>query len=816
MRLDPTVNGNGGGGSGNGGADSATVDTLHRPSGARRLRHRSPRPTRPTATTRSRSTSALDGAVHARSTSGFAGAPQRRACPARRVARAHARPSTRRARRQRRPDRAGRRSAAGRQGRCSRSASAPRRRRPSATAEGSLGYAVRQDPRRATGRAGSATTTSLDKPRRRSCRASRTSAPSELERRVLPERQRHQGLRGQDVPGRDRRQPRVALGPGGLGRRPAEHLLRLLPRGLRARPVRGLDRASLPTATSPPPATRRCSSSTASSCPDGSMPRNSLVNGKTGARLVRHAARRDGLPDPDGRPARADRRNPVRRSHQAGREFRRSPTGPSFGVERWEEQSGYSPSTIAAEIAGLVAAAHLADVNGDATSARDLARRRRRLPALDQGLDGDDERAARRHPYFIRLSKTGDPNAAISYNVGNGGPTLDQRAVIDAGFLELTRLGVLPGERPRRRRSRCRSSTRRSESTTPSGPGWHRYNGDGYGDGASDGHPWAPSGQGTGHLWPALSAERGEQYARRPATRPAAARSARRDGRVRLRRRADPRAGLGAARPRASPFGTDPTVASIGFRNGGPAGSAAPLTWSAASFVRLAGDLAAGRYVDAARAHRTSRYVAHAQGATDADRHEPRPTSRPSPARRSTVTGTTAPGNTVYVAGDEHRHELRRRPRASTTAARDGTFSVAVPITRGTTVLNVVAVSPSGGTAHVSGRSSSTSCRARSLLDVTDPNGDDNGPGNYAYPTSANFQPARSTSSAFQVFDNGTRRHLPAPDARPDARPSAARSAPSSSTSTSTIRARAGVDLDRGLVPAAQLLDRRRRSPGAG
>ena len=48
------------------------------------------------------------------------------------------------------------------------------------------------------------------------------------------------------------------------------------------------------------------------------------------------------------------------------------------------------------------------------------------------------------HPYFIRLSKTGDPNAAISYNVGNGGPTLDQRAVIDAGFLELARLGELP------------------------------------------------------------------------------------------------------------------------------------------------------------------------------------------------------------------------------------------------------------------------------------------------------------------------------------------------------------------------------------
>ena len=51
-------------------------------------------------------------------------------------------------------------------------------------------------------------------------------------------------------------------------------------------------------------------------------------------------------------------------------------------------------------------------------------------------------------PYFIRLSKTGDPNAAISYNLGNGGPTLDQRDVIDPGFLELVRLGVLPATDP--------------------------------------------------------------------------------------------------------------------------------------------------------------------------------------------------------------------------------------------------------------------------------------------------------------------------------------------------------------------------------
>ena len=160
--------------------------------------------------------------------------------------------------------------------------------------------------------------------------------------------------------------------------------------------------------------------------------------------------------------------------------------------------------------------------------------------------------------YFIRLSKTGDPNAAISYNVGNGGPTLDQRAVIDAGFLELVRLGELPANDPDVLAS-LPVVDATIESDTRERPGWHRYNGDGYGDGATDGHPWAPCGQGTGHLWPVLSAERGEQDAR--------------DGRQATAR---PRCSLGMQRfasgvgliPEqdwelpdlaASPFGTDPT-----------------------------------------------------------------------------------------------------------------------------------------------------------------------------------------------------------------------------------------------------------------
>src|SRR4029434_1961244 len=113
-----------------------------------------------------------------------------------------------------------------------------------------------------------------------------------------------------------------------------------------------------------------------------------------------------------------------------------------------EEQGGFSPSTIAAEIAGLIAAADIATRNGDPAAARvwrgvadDFQRSVKGWTVTTNGPKSPD-------PYFIRLSKTGDPNAAITYNVGNGGPTRDQREVIAAGFLELPRLGMFSPSDP--------------------------------------------------------------------------------------------------------------------------------------------------------------------------------------------------------------------------------------------------------------------------------------------------------------------------------------------------------------------------------
>jgi glucoamylase len=76
--------------------------------------------------------------------------------------------------------------------------------------------------------------------------------------------------------------------------------------------------------------------------------------------------------------------------------------------------------------------------------------------------------------YFLRLSKNGDPDAATTYGLGNGGPTEDQRRVVDAGFLELTRLGVLAPDDPDVTAS-LPVVDKVIGHPTRTGPAWYRY-----------------------------------------------------------------------------------------------------------------------------------------------------------------------------------------------------------------------------------------------------------------------------------------------------------------------------------------------------
>ena len=185
--------------------------------------------------------------------------------------------------------------------------------------------------------------------------------------------------------------------------------------------------------------------------------------------------------------------------------------------ERWENQSGYSPATIAAEIAGLVCAAddrpgqRRRGVGGRATWPPPTTGRRGsragRSPRTGPYSAG---------PYFLRLTKDGNPNAGTTYNIGDSGPSnVDQRRVVDPSFLDLVRLGVLPADDPAVREHASASSTRSSACPTARGFFWHRASFDGYGEKA-DGEPVGLRAAGRlaaspgDAAWPLLNGERGE------------------------------------------------------------------------------------------------------------------------------------------------------------------------------------------------------------------------------------------------------------------------------------------------------------------
>ncbi|REJ78923.1 MAG: hypothetical protein DWQ47_05630 [Acidobacteria bacterium] len=184
--------------------------------------------------------------------------------------------------------------------------------------------------------------------------------------------------------------------------------------------------------------------------------------------------------------------------------------GPSTPQERWEEESGYSPSTIAAEIAGLICAADIARWNKDEASALiyeaaadDWARKVEMWTATTTGKHGDGN-------YYLRITQNGDPNAGEKIELNNGGGIHDERDIVDAGFLELVRLGIKPPDDPLIAKS-LKVIDDLIKVETPNGPAFYRYNNDGYGE-MDDGRRWNWDGKytGKGRLWTLLSGERGQ------------------------------------------------------------------------------------------------------------------------------------------------------------------------------------------------------------------------------------------------------------------------------------------------------------------
>jgi glucoamylase len=257
--------------------------------------------------------------------------------------------------------------------------------------------------------------------------------------------------------------------------------------------------------------------------------------------------------------------------------------GPATGQDRWEEKSGYSAATIAAEIAGLVCAARIARLNDDERSAGaylksadDWARNVERWTATSNGPYGDGH-------YYLRIAENGNPNDGAKIEINSGGGIFDEREIVDAGFLELVRLGVKRADDPLIRKS-LEAVDKLIKVDTLSGPGWYRYNHDAYGE-RPDGQPY--DGQrGVGRLWTLLSGERGEYELARGDIR--AARNCL-DTMMSF-------ANNGLMIPeQVWDRAQSPTPQ---FHFGAGTGSATPLAWSMAQFIRLAMNIRAGRNLE--------------------------------------------------------------------------------------------------------------------------------------------------------------------------------------------------------------------------
>jgi glucoamylase len=120
------------------------------------------------------------------------------------------------------------------------------------------------------------------------------------------------------------------------------------------------------------------------------------------------------------------------------------------------------------------------------------------------------------------------------------------------------------------------------------------------------------------------------------------------------------------------------------------------------------------------------------------------------------VRGTAEPAATIDVAVT-NLDEPAPTTVTTTTAGPDGAWSLGVPVSGGASALDVVATAPGGGTAHARRTVVLDVVQGTLLLDVADPDDDDNRPGNYAYPTSDNFQDGAFDLRRFQVFDDGER-----------------------------------------------------------
>jgi glucoamylase len=267
--------------------------------------------------------------------------------------------------------------------------------------------------------------------------------------------------------------------------------------------------------------------------------------------------------------------------------------GPVTGQDRWEEDGGYSPFTLAVEIAALLSAADLAEERGAAAQAAYL---RQTADIWNDSIEPwiyatntPLAQALGIEGYYVRIAPPDAAEAASPLdgfvpikNRPFGQSSLRASLMVSPDALALVRFGLRAPDDPRIRNT-LRAIDALLKTELPAGPCWRRYNGDGYGE-HENGEPF--DGTGVGRPWPLLTGERAHYELAAGNLEDA----------KRLLAVLEGFASDGQLIPEQVWDAADLPARELFL--GRPSGSAMPLVWAHAEHVKLLRSLADGRVFD--------------------------------------------------------------------------------------------------------------------------------------------------------------------------------------------------------------------------
>ena len=256
--------------------------------------------------------------------------------------------------------------------------------------------------------------------------------------------------------------------------------------------------------------------------------------------------------------------------------------GPVSQQDRWEEDPGYTPFTLAAEIASLVVAADYArkfenqDVANYLLESADTWNSN-----IERWIYVSNSNFAKQlgvEGYYVRISPIDVAEAGSPKNgyvpIKNRPPAdakMKATHIISPDALALVRLGLRDGKDPRIQNT-VKAIDELLRVETPTGSSWHRYNDDGYGE-HEDGSPF--DGTGIGRAWPLLTGERAHYELS----------CGRFDNAKKLLNALESFAGDGGLLPEQ--IWDSPDIPEKELFFGKPSGSAMPLVWAHAEYIKL-------------------------------------------------------------------------------------------------------------------------------------------------------------------------------------------------------------------------------------